>query len=181
MQEVWVHELEQLVKAIPEVFDDNPIQEADREAAIARFRDAIACRWRAVRNTASTAHQNEFENLCASTNEVIKNLMTTHGQELVFAPVPEIPFRLPDSDAEGKHQRTSTESHAAASSRSTASSTKASVTPHVYRFLTTSEGTWTCLKASWTYIDESEWRSGELKDTWSKGVGWVGRRFKRGD
>ena len=155
-QDEWRKELEALIAEIPTVLKDDVKEEEDRELAIERLRDAIAKRWVAVRNIASTAHATEVEEAIQSTKVVIAGLVSKYGAELVFAPIADLWQPVVPTVAEaivvqgaapGDEEA---EEDATSSRKSTVSSEK--MLPHDIKYLATKHGVWTCLVVSWWLV-----------------------------
>ena len=146
LQESFKAELLALLRHVPEVLQDDPVEEAARSAQIEKVRDLIARRWMAIRTIASTWHHDQLEEIVAATKACILDLLTIHGPEIPFAPDPEVPKvngGVPEEESKSRSGRRSS-----GSETSTSTSAVSATIPHEFRFLRTKVGVWTCLRVT---------------------------------
>lgn len=146
LQESFKAELLALLRHVPEVLQEDPVEEAARCAQIEKVRDLIARRWMAIRTIASTWHHDQLEEIVAGTKTCIQDLLTIHGPEIPFAPDPEVPKvngLVREEESTSRSGRTSV-----CSETSTSTSAASATIPYDFRFLRTKVGVWTCLRVT---------------------------------
>lgn len=148
LQESFKAELLALLRHVPEVLQEDPVEEAARCAQIEKVRDLIARRWMAIRTIASTWHHDQLEEIVAGTKTCIQDLLTIHGPEIPFAPDPEVPKvngLVREEESTSRSGRTSV-----CSETSTLLLLRQPpfLTPYDFRFLRTKVGVWTCLQVT---------------------------------
>ena len=140
LQESFKAELLALLRHVPEVLQEDPVEEAARCAQIEKVRDLIARRWMAIRTIASTWHHDQLEEIVAGTKTCIQDLLTIHGPEIPFAPDPEVPKvngLVREEESTSRSGRTSV-----CSETSTSTSAASATIPYALRFSLSQDQSW---------------------------------------
>lgn len=146
--------MQRSIAEIPEVFDESPESELARNVAVNKTRSLIAKRWGELDDVYFHWSREQVEDFILSFKEFVQELLTIHGDNLPFAPMPSelhVHSLLQDVDKLRNAKRDmeiDDLGETPASTSSSSSKSSASMISHDFRFLVNAQSVWTVMKVS---------------------------------
>ena len=144
--------MNEIIRGLPVVLEDNPVEEAVRAQGICDLRRVVARRWQHLQYLRTYLPEDDWSRVKAELKATMTSLMDLYGAEIPFAPdmdqiLPtEVMEKVPVADAAEVTQAES----------SASSQCSRYCLPHEFRWIEMKDGVWTVVTATWlTYKCDS--------------------------